>query len=255
VPIPLYVVDAFTSRPFSGNPAAVCPLEAWLDDATMQAIAAENALSETAFFVRRADGDFDLRWMTPVAEVELCGHATFASGFVLLRLLGERAERVRFHTASGELTVARDGERLAMELPSRPARPFEPPASLVRAIGAPVVEWLRGQYELAVLGSERELRELAPDLACIGDISVTAPGDDCDFVSRFFAPKWGIPEDPVTGSAHCTLVPYWSERLGKPTHFARQVSRRGGELWCEQRGERVVLRGSCALFARGEIAL
>ena len=252
---PLFVVDAFTSRPFHGNPAGVCPLESWLDVPTMKGIAAENGLSETAFFVRRADGAFDLRWFTPTAEVDLCGHATIASAFVVLRFLESRRDWVRFHTLSGPLDVTRDADKLALDLPSRPPVAIEAPRAVAVALGARVVEWYRGQYTLAVLATEDEVRALEPDLTRIDEVSVTAPGRDCDFVSRFYAPAFGIPEDPVTGSAHCTLVPYWSKRLGKRAMFARQVSRRGGELWCEDRGERVVLQGECRLYARGEIEL
>jgi PhzF family phenazine biosynthesis protein len=251
--LPLFVVDAFTSRPFAGNPAAVCPLEAWIPDAVMQSIAAENALSETAFFVRSNDGAFDLRWFTPTREVPLCGHATLASAFVVQRFLKPGSERCTFHTQSGALEVTRVGDQLALDLPARPPEPIARPAELERALGATVREWYRGQFTLAVLESARAVRALAPDLARIDEVCVTARGDDCDFVSRFFAPGWGIAEDPVTGSAHCTLVPYWSRMLGKRELFARQVSRRGGELWCTERGERVLVRGACSLYSRGEI--
>ncbi|MCC7015188.1 MAG: PhzF family phenazine biosynthesis protein [Planctomycetes bacterium] len=253
--LPLYIVDAFAARPFEGNPAAVCPLEHWIDVRTLQAIAAENALSETAFFVRRPDGDFDLRWFTPTTEVELCGHATLASGYVVLQWLDRARHVVTFHTRSGALVVERERERLTLSLPTRTPRAFDAPRELRAALGCPAVEWLRGLYTIAVLENERAVRAARPDLTSIDELSITARGDDCDFVSRFFAPALGVPEDPVTGSAHCSLAPYWAGALGKSHLSARQVSRRGGQLACEVRGEHVRLSGTCALYARGAIEL
>lgn len=253
-----FQVDAFASRAFEGNPAAVCPLDAWLDDAVMQAIAAENNLSETAFFVPENTG-FALRWFTPVREVDLCGHATLATAHVLYAHLGYTAPAVSFATRSGELVVSKKGERLQMDFPARRPVRCAPPEALLRGLGAePVEVWAADDY-VAVFASEAAIRAIAPDYAALGELDlrgvcVTAPGADADFVSRFFAPRFGIPEDPVTGSAHCTLAPYWAERLGKPTLSAHQVSTRGGRLTCELAGERVLLSGRAVTFMEAEIA-
>ncbi|HWM86119.1 MAG TPA: PhzF family phenazine biosynthesis protein [Kofleriaceae bacterium] len=261
-----FQVDAFTDRPFRGNPAAVCPLQSWLPDAVMQSVAAENAVSETAFFVPRADGDFDLRWFTPEVEVDLCGHATLATAFVLFDRLDTARAAARFHTRSGPLEVRRDGAGLVMDLPARPASPTssEVQAALGRALGQPPVAALRARDLMAVFESADQVRALRPDMAAIAALDTfaviaTAPGGppdgDVDFVSRFFAPQKGVPEDPVTGSAHATLVPYWSERLGRSQLRARQVSRRGGDLTCELRGERVLLTGRAILVKTGAIRI
>lgn len=257
--LPLYHVDAFASKVFRGNPAAVCPLDTWLPDAMLQNIAAENNLSETAFTVRR-DNDFDLRWFTPITEVDLCGHATLAAAFVLFTEHGVEASSIRFHSRSGLLTVSRDAGLLRLDFPSRPATSCNVPDCLARGLGAKPQEVLKVRDFLAVFNSEAEVRGLKPDfgalrsLDCLGVIA-TARGGDCDFVSRFFAPAAGIDEDPVTGSAHCTLIPYWAERLGKTKLFARQVSARGGELFCELVGDRVRIGGNAVLFSKGEIHL
>lgn len=253
----IYQVDAFTDRLFAGNPAAVCPLEAWLPDAAMQAIAAENNLSETAFFVPRGD-DYDLRWFTPTLETDLCGHATQASGFVVMNRLAPQRSEVRFHTRSGALTVTRQGDMFAIELPAQPPATCAMPPEFVAALGRRPTEILGAVKYLALYESEADVAALAPDTAALADIDrdgviVSAPGRDCDFVSRYFAPHAGIPEDPVTGSAHCTLVPYWAKRLGKTRLHARQISRRGGELFCELRGDRVVVAGRAALYLEGKI--
>jgi PhzF family phenazine biosynthesis protein len=253
----IYQVDAFTDRLFGGNPAAVCPLAAWLPDATMQAIAAENNLSETAFFVPRGD-DYDLRWFTPTIETDLCGHATQASGFVVMNRLAPRRSTVRFHTKSGVLSVTRQGEVFAIDLPAQPPAPCTMPQKFVAALGRKPVEILGAVKYLALYDNEADVAALAPDTVALRDIDrdgviVSAPGHDCDFVSRYFAPHAGIPEDPVTGSAHCTLVPYWAKRLGKTKLHARQISRRGGELFCELRGDRVVIAGRAALYLEGRI--
>jgi PhzF family phenazine biosynthesis protein len=263
--IPLWQVDAFTARPFGGNPAAVCPLEQWLPDDVLQAIAAENNVSETAFFVRRPDGDFDLRWFTPRTEVDLCGHATLASAWVLTREIDPSRIRVVFHTKSGPLTVTRTGDDLAMDLPARPARLVETPAALARALGAQPASTLRARDLVAVFARAEEVRALAPDMAGIEALDgvfavcATAPGTgadaDVDFVSRFFAPAKGVAEDPVTGSSHATLVPYWAERLGKKALRARQVSARVGELSCGLEGERVVLTGRAVVVVRGTMSI
>jgi len=253
--IPYYEVHSFTDRVFGGNPAGVCPLEEWLDGSLMQRIAAENNLSETAFFIPAGD-HYDLRWFTPTVEVDLCGHATLASAYVLFDHLGHENDVVKFHTQSGELVVWKDGKNLVMDFPSRPGDPIDAPDHLVSGLGHRPEEIFGSRDLLAVFVSEREIEELKPDFSqlekidCTG-IIVTAPGDDVDFVSRFFAPRAGIPEDPVTGSAHSTLIPYWAERLGKNQLVARQVSARGGELWCKQVGDRVHIAGRAALYLRG----
>jgi len=254
----LFQVDAFASRVFAGNPAAVVPLDAWLPDATLQSIATENNLSETAFFVGAA-GDYHIRWMTPEGEVDLCGHATLASGWVVFNEIERGRTEVRFRSQSGPLKVTVDGDRLALDFPSRPPEPMEGSASAVAAaLGVQPRAVLASRDYLALLESEDEVRALKPDMAKVAALDrmaviATAPGRDCDFVSRFFVPSLGIPEDPVTGSAHCTLVPYWSKRLGKKSLFARQVSARGGELWCEDRGERVAIAGRCVKYLDGTI--
>lgn len=257
--IPIYQIDAFTDRLFGGNPAAVCPLERWLPDATLQSIAAENNLSETAFFVPEGDG-FELRWFTPKVEVELCGHATLATAHLLLHRLEPGRDRVAFSTRSGRLEVARDGDLLAMDFPAYPPEPVDAPAGLFEALGHDAEAVLRGNYLMVVVRSERAVKALEPDFAAmdragINEAIVTARGSDCDFVSRFFAPGFGIPEDPVTGSAHCSLVPYWARRLGRTRLRARQVSQRGGELHCELRGERVSIAGRAVIFLEGTIEL
>lgn len=254
----LYQVDAFTGRVFRGNPAAVCPLERWLADSEMQAIAAENNLSETAFFVPEA-GDYALRWFTPTTEVELCGHATLASAYVVFRHLEPARTVVTFRSRSGPLAVAREGEGLAMDFPALPPAPVEPPAPLVEGLGRAPEAVLAGMDYLAVFGSADAVASLTPDPAALSRLDrrgviATAPGRDCDFVSRFFAPKAGIVEDPVTGSAHCLLVPYWSKRLGKSRLVAHQISARGGEIDCENRGARVKLVGRAVQYLEGTIA-
>jgi len=255
----LFQIDAFTDTVFSGNPAAVCPLDAWLADGRMQAIAAENNLSETAFFV--PDGDaFGLRWFTPTCEVDLCGHATLATAHLLLDHLEPGRSSVTFETRSGRLNVIRDGDRLAMDFPAKPAAAIKPAAGLVEAVGGTPRAVLAADNYLFVYGSAAEVREARPrmaELAAFGPRGaiVTAPGEDCDFVSRFFAPAHGIPEDPVTGSTHCTLVPYWSSRLGKADLHARQISRRGGELFCRDMGARVRIAGRAVLYLEGTITV
>lgn len=256
----LFQVDAFASRVFAGNPAAVVPLERWLDDATLQAIAAENNLPETAFLVG-GDGAYEIRWMTPTEEVDLCGHATLASGWVVMNELDPGRREVAFRSRSGPLQVLERGERLALDFPSRPPQPADAERpQVVEALGRAPSLLLASRDYLAVFDSEAQVKALEPDMAKIAALDrlgviATAPGSDCDFVSRFFAPGAGIPEDPVTGSAHCTLVPYWSKRLGKSRLFARQVSKRGGELWCEDRGERVEIAGHAVKFLEGVIEL
>jgi PhzF family phenazine biosynthesis protein len=254
-----FVVHSFTDRVFAGNPAGVCPLEEWIDDASMQEIAAENRLSETAFFVRAGDS-YRLRWFTPKSEVDLCGHATLASAFVLFDHLGHEGDTITFNTLSGELSVWKDGESLVMDFPSRPAQEVETPDHLVAGLRSEVERVLKSRDYMAVFENERQVRDLKPDfselemLDCTGIIA-TAPGDEVDFVSRFFAPREGIPEDPVTGSAHCTLTPYWAGLLGRNELVARQVSSRGGDLRCKLIDDRVLIAGRAALYSRGFLVL
>jgi PhzF family phenazine biosynthesis protein len=257
--IPYYEVDAFTSRMFAGNPAGVCLLAGWLADETLQSIAAENNLSETAFIVQR-DSVFHLRWFTPAIEVDLCGHATLAAAHVIYLHLRWQATSVRFETRSGVLSVERKEDLLTLDFPARPATPCEAPRELAEGLGAKPWMTAKARDYLAVFESEEEVRNLKPNseslmrLDCLGIIA-TAPGRDCDFISRFFAPRAGIAEDPVTGSAHCTLIPYWSARLGRSRLRARQISRRGGELDCEDRGERVGIGGRAITYLSGFLNL
>jgi PhzF family phenazine biosynthesis protein len=254
--IPIFQVDAFTSRLFGGNPAAVCPLEDWLGDGVLQSIAAENNLSETAFIKKGRGGDYEIRWMTPTQEVDLCGHATLASAHVVFEKIEPGRKDVTFHSRSGPLSVAKNGDRLVMEFPSRTPLPMEAPEGLVGALGREPREVLKARDLVAVFDSEEEVLGLAPDFARLAALDafaviVTAAGREVDFVSRFFAPGRGIPEDPVTGSAHCSLVPYWSKRLGKSHLHARQVSKRGGELFLEDRGDRVLIAGKAVQYLEG----
>lgn len=259
--IPIYQVDAFTSRVFSGNPAAVCLTDRWIDDKKLQAVAAENNLSETAFLVRNNDG-FDLRWFTPTTEVALCGHATLASAFVLFNCLQWKKKEIWFTTRrSGRLTVSKRGELLEMDFPSRPAHGKTAPAGIRKALGV-VPDKVLGSAEdlLVVLGSEKAVRNVRPDFSALGQmeyrgIIVTARGDKSDFVSRFFAPRVGVPEDPVTGSAHCVLIPYWANVLRKNRLHAFQVSMRGGELFCVDAGDRVKIAGKAKLYMEGTVTI
>ncbi|MHB1351830.1 MAG: PhzF family phenazine biosynthesis protein [Thiobacillus sp.] len=254
-----YQVDAFASRVFEGNPAAVCPLESWLDDDLMQAIAEENNLSETAFFVP-ADKGFDLRWFTPASEVDLCGHATLAAAHVLFEHLHHPGPHIAFNTRSGTLTVRRKGALLEMDFPIFPPKAYSESDTLARALGRQPAEVLRADDYLAVFEDEAAVRAVKPDFALLNALDlrgviVTAPGDSHDFVSRFFAPRLGVVEDPVTGSAHCTLAPYWASRLGKQVLSARQVSKRGGELTCELKEDRVLLAGAAVTVLQAEMTL
>ena len=265
----LWQVDAFAERPFSGNPAAVVPLQRWLPEATMQAIANENNLAETAFFVEREAGLYDLRWFTPAAEVELCGHATLASAWVLFEELAPGLTNVRFSTRSGILTVERGADgRNRMALPSDIVQPHSAsadfPEQLGKTLGVPAPkELLLGRYLMAVWDDEQVIRAIKPDQAFVPllrqakvwGLIATGKGNGrpYDCVSRFFAPDKGVFEDPVTGSAHCAVIPYWARRLGKKELRAYQASPRGGDLLCADEGARVILAGPCALFLRGEI--
>lgn len=258
--LPLYQIDAFTSRIFAGNPAAVCPLEDWLPDAAMQAIAAENNLSETAYFCREKGG-YRIRWFTPAAEVDLCGHATLASGFLLLTRLAPELDALEFASRSGPLRVTRKGKAFALDFPARPATPAVIPDALSRALSAPPSAFLKaGGRCYAVYRNAEEVRALDPDMGALASlapdgIAVTAPDSAYDFVSRFFAPSHGVAEDPVTGSTHTTLIPYWAERLGKTSMRAAQLSARGGELQCRLNGDRVEIAGEAVLYMEGRIYL
>ena len=270
MPIPIYQVDAFARRPFTGNPAAVCPLPEWLPADAMQQIAAENNLAETAFFVPESDGeaDFHLRWFTPTFEIDLCGHATLATAHVLWQELGFRKPEIVFRSQSGPLRVRREADgRLVLDFPSRPPQLLaleQHPEVLQRALGpgaaAPLA--VLASRDLVVEFAEAEqVLALRPDFAALIDLGyigliATAPGTNgVDFVSRFFAPEVGVPEDPVTGSAHSTLIPFWAEKLGKTDLFARQESARGGELWCRLRGDRVDIGGYAVTYLRGELVV
>lgn len=256
-PLRLFQVDAFTDRLFAGNPAAIVPLDAPLPAETMQAIAAENNLAETAFFFPRGKR-FSLRWFTPAREVDLCGHATLATAWVLFEKLGYGQSAIAFDTKSGELTVTREGERLWMDFPADPPAPAPCPDALREGLGRPPMEVHAAADYLAVFESEEVVRALRPDFRALAKLDrrgviVTAPGRKADFVSRFFAPNCGVDEDPATGTAHCTLAPFWSGRLGKKKMLAHQVSARGGVIHCEPRGARVRLGGQAVLYLEGSI--
>lgn len=259
-PIKLFVVDAFAPARFGGNPAAVCPLDAWLPDALLQKMASEHNLSETAYFVPEA-GAFRLRWFTPVAEVPLCGHATLAAACVAFERLGFRGRAIEFLTLSGTLTVQRLESGYAMDFPARPPVPCACPPELAEALGRDDFECLRAEDYWAVFRTEAEVKAAAPrreslmrlGLRGLGVTAPAAPGGAADFVSRFFAPKFGIDEDPVTGSAHCSLAPYWAGRLGRNSLRARQVSARGGSLDLEYAGDRVRIAGRAILYSEGII--
>lgn len=254
-----YQVDAFTDRIFGGNPAAVVPLPSWLDDSLLQAIAEENNLSETAFFVPAEKG-FQLRWFTPVREVDLCGHATLATAHVIFERLGHSQQIITFETRSGDLFVKQQGALLEMDFPASPPTPCEISEKLVLGLGRRPIEVLAAEDYLAVFDCEATVRAITPDQSALSQLDlrgvcITAPGNEVDFVSRFFAPRFGIPEDPVTGSAHCELAPYWANKLGKNLLRAKQVSRRGGDITCELKADRVILSGSAVIFMEAEIAI
>lgn len=260
----MYQVDAFADQVFRGNPAAVLPLESWLDDGLMQSIAMENNLAETAYFTPLPDDpehDFHLRWFTPAAEVPLCGHATLATAATLFEQLGWEGEAIRFKSLSGTLIVRRDGARLELDFPIVPMQEESVPAGFEEALGVKPLFYSRGQKCFAVLETAKAVKTFKPDLGYIATLAgsgliVTAkadPEDGCDCVSRFFAPKYGIPEDPVTGSAHCVIVPYWASRLGKTALHARQVSKRSGDLHCVLEGDRVRMAGTAKLYMKATI--
>lgn len=258
--IPIYQIDAFADAPFTGNPAAVCPLGSWPGDDLLQSIALENNLSETAFLVG-GEGRYQLRWFTPACEVDLCGHATLASAHVVFNRLDPSLREVRFSSRSGDLAVRRDGDNLSMRFPLLPCTPCPVPDGLEGALGVEVEEAFDAEDMMVTVRDAETLRRIEPDFDFIANrlsrrgLIVTAAGDDCDFVSRYFGPAVGIPEDPVTGSAHCISAPYWARRLGKEHLLARQLSKRGGTLTCGIDGDRVILGGRAILFLEGTIVL
>lgn len=258
--IPIYQVDAFSEGPFTGNPAAVCPLADWLPEDLMQSIAAENNLSETAFYIPLGP-DFHIRWFTPAVEVDLCGHATLAAAFVIFRTLPRETNTIRLFSRSGWLTVSRDeNDSLTLDFPTDPPEGVENfPEGLSDGLGVPIQEVVRGRFDLLVrVADAASVKNLKPNLQTLSKIPVrgiivTARGEDCDFVSRFFGPACGVDEDPVTGSAHCTLTNYWADQTGRSVFSAHQCSPRGGFLTCEISGDRVLITGKCHLFMAGDI--
>lgn len=255
----LYQIDAFASEVFKGNPAAVCPLDVWLDDTILQAIALENNLSETAFFVKEGVG-FRLRWFTPVAEVDLCGHATLASAFVIFNILHYDKHEIEFITKSGKLIVTQENDLLTMDFPAQPPEACSVPDGLLAALGKNPVEVLANEDYLVIYSNENEVRDLNPDIAKLKTLDrrgviVSSRGENVDFVSRFFVPKFGVDEDPVTGSAHCLLTPYWAEKLGKSKLSAQQISKRSGDLTCKLKGDRVFISGRAVKYMEGEISI
>lgn len=254
----IYQVDAFAEQTFTGNPAAVCPLDEWIEDSLMQQIAMENNLAETAFFVKKGEG-FEIRWFTPEVEVNLCGHATLASAWVLFYQLGYQGKDVVFYSKSGILKVINNEPLLMLDFPLAKMESVSPPEMLVEGLNAKIEETWLGEDYLVKVENERTVREISPDLLKLGKLKgnrgviVTAPGDTVDFVSRFFGPAVGINEDPVTGSAHTMLVPFWEKITGKKEFHARQVSKRGGNLYCSLNGDRVKISGKAALYLKGEI--
>jgi PhzF family phenazine biosynthesis protein len=254
-----FVVDAFTDKLFKGNPAGVCLIEEWPDNETMQSIAAENNLAETAFIFKNADY-YDLRWFTPEAEVDLCGHATLASAFVINHFIDKSAGIIRFETKSGLLTVTKKEDMFEMDFPARKPVPAKITPQITKAMRLPVLEAFAARDLLLLMESEQLVKSCTPDFELLKQIEghlgiiITAKGDGVDFVSRFFAPAVGIPEDPVTGSAHSTLIPFWSQKLGKDKMVARQLSKRGGMLFCENCGDRVKIAGKAVLYLQGEIS-
>jgi len=265
--IKYYVIDIFTDKIFGGNPAGVCLLDEWLPDEMLQNIAMENNLSETAFPVKR-NGYYDLRWFTPELEIDLCGHATMGSAYVLFKYVETAASVIEFHSQSGVLTVERKDDMLWMDFPSRPATEAPKYKSIGSAMGIEDYTAYKSADILIVLENEKTVKQIEPDYAQLKNIKteagmvddtfgviITAQGSDCDFVSRYFAPSAGIPEDPATGRAHCVLIPYWSDRLGKAKMTARQLSKRGGQIWCENADDRVKIGGKAVMYSHGEIML
>ncbi len=255
----LYQIDTFTDRPFEGNPAAIIPLKTWLPDNTMQSIAEENNLSETAFFVPTGKG-FHIRWFTPETEVDLCGHATLAAAYVLFNILEYNKKRIEFESKSGILTVLQKDNLLVMDFPAQPLIPCNVPDEIVKALGKAPIECLRSEDYIAVFETASDVLSIKPDIGYLKKLDlrgvvITARSRQYDFVSRFFAPKQGIDEDPVTGSTHTQLIPYWAQKLGKAKMRVKQVSKRGGELVCELHEDRVLISGKAVKFLEGKIEL
>lgn len=258
--LPLITINAFTNTPFSGNPAAVTLIDDWLDDSLMQAIAAQNNIAETAFLVRKAPGHYKIRWFTPAVEVPLCGHATLASAFALKECFGETENTISFDSKSGELAVRCCDGTYTLDFPNQAPHPAPTPSWFVNAFGANPSEFHKSAYSLAIFPSQEIVAALEPDFALLAktkdsNVIVSAPGKDHDFVSRFFAPADGIDEDPVTGSAHCILTPYWAKRLKKNKLTARQISPRGGELICELAKDRTLISGHARLYSEATITV
>ena len=255
--VSLYQIDAFASKLFEGNPAAVCPLDEWLPDELMQSIATENNLSETAFFVSKGDG-FHIRWFTPKSEVDLCGHATLGTAYVLFDILGYEKDKIEFDSRSGRLTVMQDNEWLTMDFPAQPPVACDTPAEIVKAFHIEPMECLKSEDLIVVFERENDVESANPDLGPLmkldlRGVAITAKSNRWDFIARFFAPKYGIPEDPVTGSAYTQLAPYWASKMGSKRFHVKQVSPRGGELTCEVAGERVFISGKATKFLQGKI--
>jgi len=253
----LYQIDAFANKPFEGNPAAICPLESWLPDELMQSIATENNLSETAFFVPN-DSGYQIRWFTPVHEVNLCGHATLAAAYVIFTILDHKENKISFASKSGILTVTRDEECLEMDFPTQPPKQCSIPEQIIKAFGIPPIECLKSEDYLVVFENEECILNAKPNMSLLSEldlrgVAITARGNNYDFVTRFFAPKYGINEDPVTGSAFTQLIPYWSKKLGKNNLTAKQMSKRGGEVGCVYAGERVLISGKATKYMAGKI--
>jgi len=257
--ISIFQVDAFTSELFCGNPAAVCPLESWIDDKILQLIAYENNLSETAFFVNENDG-YRIKWFTPTCEVDLCGHATLACAYIIFNEIDSTVSNIKFFSNSGELNVTRNSDLISLDFPSLPPKISKNSENLNSAFNIEPIEVLEAEDYLLIYDNEQQIEKISPDVNLLKEIDlrgviVSSKGNDCDFVSRFFAPKYGIDEDPVTGSAHCTLIPYWSEKLRKKKLHAKQLSERGGELFCEMKNDRVIISGQAVEYLRGEIEI
>lgn len=257
--IPLYQIDAFAEKAFEGNPAAVCPLESWLPEKTLQAIAEENNLADTAFYVER-NGDYELRWFTPTKEVDLCGHATLAAAHVVFQSIEEKKEKITFHSKSGPLHVSKVGKLLELDFPAQAGTRCEPPPALIAGLGQEPMYCYKSMDYMAVYKDEGTINSLSPNLSKLMELDlrgviVTAPGSSHDFVSRFFAPNFGVSEDPVTGSAHCTMLPYWADKLKKNELVAKQLSKRTGIVRCRLEGDRVMLSGKTVAYLEGFITI
>lgn len=255
----LYQIDAFANKPFEGNPAAICPLDEWLPDELMQSIAMENNLSETAYFVKNNDR-YHIRWFTPTHEVDLCGHATLASAYVIFNILGYNENEISFESKSGLLTVKRNGQLLEMDFPAQPPTQCATPDQLINAFNVTPLECLKAEDYIVVFNDEDDVLNAKPNLSLLSEldlrgVAITSKSNTYDFITRFFAPNYGINEDPVTGSAFTQLIPYWSDKLNKQNLIAKQVSNRGGEVGCFHSGERVKISGKAAKYMVGTIKI